>query len=91
MMQAQEGQPCATTNWNAKTAPSALVQCAKAGYAALSGIPRDAFAFSAFPALPTSQSGGFKPWYLSVPLAQLTATEQMSMVVANTGFPTTTL
>jgi len=91
MMQAQNGQACQATNWNAKQAPAALIKCAKDGYAALAGIPRDAFAWSSFPALPSSQYGGFQPWYLSVPLAQLSAVEKGSMIVANTGFTSTTL
>jgi hypothetical protein len=91
MMQAQSGQACEGTNWAAPTAPAALTACARAGYAALAGIPRDAFYFSAFPALPTAQSGGYRAWYLTAPLAQLTPAERASLVVANTGFPSATL
>ena len=56
IMQAQDGMPCAGTNWMANSAPTSLINCAKAGYAALVNIPRDAFAWSSFPSLiPSSQ------------------------------------
>jgi len=87
MMQVNSGQQCATgIDWNAKNPPTALVKCAQEGYAALAEIPRDVFAFSAFPALTTASQGGFQSWYLSTPLSFLTAAEKQSMVVASTGF-----
>jgi len=81
LMQAQDGMACAQPNWGAKAAPAALVACAKAGYAALAGIPRDAFGWSAFP---TGHSG-YQPWYLTLPLSTLTPAERANQVVANTG------
>jgi hypothetical protein len=92
MMQAQDGMPCANTNWNANNAPAALTACAKAGYAALQGIPRDGFYVTAFPALPTlgGGRGGYKSWYLTAPLSQLTPVERQNLVVASTGFPSAT-
>jgi hypothetical protein len=91
MMQAQDGMACAGTNWMAATAPASLINCAKAGYAALANIPRDTFAWSAYPSLPTANKGGFKPWYLSAPLGVLSAAERASMVVASTGVLSTNL
>ena len=91
MMQAQDGMPCAGTNWNANTAPQALINCAKAGYASLANVPREAFAFSAFPSLPTSSKGGYKAWYLTAPLSVITPAERNAIVVANTGALATSL
>ena len=85
MMQAQDGMPCAGTNWMASSAPTALVNCAKAGYAALANVPMDAFAFSAFPSLPTAAKGGFKSWYLTAPLGVIAPAQRSALVVANTG------
>ena len=86
MMQVQTGQACAGVKFDARTPPANLVACASAGYAALAGIPRDAFAWSAFPSVPTAPAaGGVQPWYLSTPLSFLTAAEKGGMVVANTG------
>ena len=81
MMQAQDGMPCANPDWTAKTAPAKLQACAKAGYAALDGIPRDAFGWSAYP----TAKAGYQPWYLTMPLAQVSAAERANQVVANTG------
>ena len=91
MMQVQDNQACASVNWAAGSAPGALVTCAKAGYAALAGIPYDLFGWTAFPALPTSAAGGPPKWYLATALALLSPAERMAMVVANTGFPSVTL
>ncbi len=85
MMQAQDGMACQGTNWMANSAPTALVNCAKAGYAALANVPMDAFAFSAFPSLTTASKGGFKSWYLTAPLGVISAAQRASLVVANTG------
>jgi len=88
----QDGQACQGVKFDAKTAPANLVACASAGYKALAGIPRDAFAWSAFPSLPTSSAaGGLQPWYLTTPLSMLSAGEKAAMIVANTGLLTTDL
>jgi hypothetical protein len=91
MMQAQDGMPCQGTNWAANNAPTALVNCAKAGYAALANVPMDAFAFSAFPSLTTASKGGFKAWYLTAPLGVISAAQRNALVVANTGAMSTLL
>ena len=82
LMQTTNGMPCASTDWGAKTPPAALVACAKAGYAALAGVPRAAFAWSAFP---LAAASNYQPWYLTLPLSTLTPTERANMVVASTG------
>lgn len=91
LLQVQDGQACASTNWAAASAPTALVACAKAGYAALQGIPYDLFGWTSFPQLPTVAKGGPPKWYLPTALAPLSAPEKLAMVVANTGFSSTTL
>ena len=88
MLGVQNGQACQNVNWNAARAPAALVACAAAGFAALEGIPYDAFAFSSVPALPTgARAAGPPAWYLPTALAALPASERASLVVAATGFP----
>lgn len=93
MMQAQDNMACAGALANGGKNPSAaLVQCTKAGYAALAGIPRDVFAYSAFPSLPTSPNSGTIPsWYLTLPLGVISPQERLALVVANTGVLTTNL
>jgi hypothetical protein len=93
MMQAQDNMPCAGMLATAATKPSAaLTTCTKKGYAALAGIPRDAFAWSAFPSLPTSAGGaGIPAWYLTLPLGATAASDRLAQVVANTGVLATDL
>lgn len=93
MMQAQDNMPCSGMLATAAAKPSAaLTTCTKAGYAALAGIPRDAFAWSAFPSLPTSAGGaGIPSWYLTLPLGAASAADRLSQVVANTGVLATDL
>jgi hypothetical protein len=81
LMQAQDGMACEKPDWAAKAAPAALAACAKAGYAALAGIPRDAFGWSAFP----TGHANWQPWYLTLPLSTLSAAERANQVVASTG------
>ena len=81
LMQAQDGMACARPDWTASKAPASLVACAKAGYAALDGIPRDSFGWSAFP----TGREGYQPWYLTLPLSTASAAERANQVVANTG------
>ena len=92
MLGVQDGQPCQNTNWNAARAPTSLINCAAAGFAALEGIPYDAFAFSSFPALTTSgRAAGPPSWYLPTALAALPTAERSALVVSATGFPSDAL
>jgi len=92
MLGVQPGQACQGTNWAAARAPAALVACAAAGYAALEGLPLEAFAFSSFPALPTSSRAAGPPsWYLPTALAALPAAQRAALIVSATGFPADSL
>ena len=89
MMQVNNGQACKETDFTTRNPSAALLTCARAGYAALAGFPRDTFAWSALPSL--SAGASIPAWYLSAPLSVVSAADRVSMVVTSTGALATTL
>lgn len=94
MMGASNGQACAGQLATGGSKPSAaLVACTKAGYAELTGIPRDLFAFSATPSVYTlgPKTPGFRPWYITLPVSVLTGIDADVVAVTSTGLTTNTI